>query len=184
MSQDHLIDQLGVLAKSLFQKDFFSLYHGSISAKTQKDSFLINKKEAIFDNINKNTLIELNMNVDYRYKQASIDADIHKNIYNSISDAKFIIFCTPPHSLSYSLQHNVVIPKDYFGHKLFNSLEIYNPQNFEQWHERAKNEILQYFLHNKTDIMLIRGYGIFAYNRDPHEIIKKIAVLEKSCSLL
>ena len=32
--------------------------------------------------------------------------------------------------------------------------------------------------------MVIRGYGVYAYNRDLHEMAKKLAILEKSCRLL
>ena len=32
--------------------------------------------------------------------------------------------------------------------------------------------------------MVIRGYGVYSYNRDIHEMAKKLAILEKSCRLL
>ena len=32
--------------------------------------------------------------------------------------------------------------------------------------------------------MVIRGYGVYTYNRDLHEMAKQLAVLEKSCRLL
>jgi L-fuculose-phosphate aldolase len=32
--------------------------------------------------------------------------------------------------------------------------------------------------------MVIRGYGVYAYSRDLHEMAKKLAILEKSCRLL
>ena len=32
--------------------------------------------------------------------------------------------------------------------------------------------------------MVIRGYGVYTFNRDMHEMAKKIAILEKSCRLL
>jgi L-fuculose-phosphate aldolase len=32
--------------------------------------------------------------------------------------------------------------------------------------------------------MVIRGYGVYAFNRDVHEMAKQLAILEKSCRIL
>ncbi|MCK4874580.1 MAG: class II aldolase/adducin family protein, partial [Sulfurimonas sp.] len=64
------------------------------------------------------------------------------------------------------------------------SIEIVDPKQFEDWYERANSEIAYYFNSKKTDIMVIRGYGVYTFNRDLHEMAKKIAILEKSCRLL
>jgi len=51
MNKDNLKNKLSALALSMFRKDFFGIYHGSISAKTESNRFVINTKEAIFDSI-------------------------------------------------------------------------------------------------------------------------------------
>ena len=184
MNRDHLKNQLSTLALSMFRKDFFGIYHGSISAKTESNRFLINTKEAIFDDITDKNLIELYFKKDYRWNQASIDANIHYSIYSQISDAKFISFTMPPFTTAYSLNHNIITPEDYFGFKEIGNIEIVNPKQFEDWYDRAQSEIAYYFQSNKTDIMVIRGYGVYTFNRDLHALAKKIAILEKSCRLL
>lgn len=184
MNIDILKNQLSTLALSMFRKDFFGIYHGSISAKTESSRFIINTKEAIFDAIDTDNLIELYYTQDYRWKNASIDANIHHSIYSQISDAKFICFSMPPFTTAYSLDHNVITPKDYFGFKEIGSIEIVDPKQFEDWYDRAQSEIAYYFQSKKTDIMVIRGYGVYTFNRDLHELAKKIAILEKSCRLL
>ncbi len=184
MNREHLKHKLSTLALSMFRKDFFGIYHGSISAKVESNRFIINTKEAIFDAIDEKSLIELYFKKDYRWNQASMDANIHHSIYSQMSDAKFISFSMPPFTIAYSLNHNVIIPKDYFGYKEIGSIEIVNPKQFDDWYERAQSEIAYYFLSKKTDIMVIRGYGIYTFNRDIHEMAKKIAILEKSCRLL
>ena len=184
MNRAHLKKQLSTLALSMFRKDFFGIYHGSLSAKTESNRFIINTKEAIFDDINDSNLIELYYKKDYRWNQASIDANIHFNIYSQISDAKFISFSMPPFTTAYSLEHNIITPKDYFGFKEIGSIEIIDPKQFEDWYDRAQSEIAYYFQSKKTNIMVIRGYGVYAFNRDIHEMAKKLAVLEKSCRLL
>ncbi|WP_304546276.1 class II aldolase and adducin N-terminal domain-containing protein [Sulfurimonas microaerophilic] len=184
MNKDHLKRKLSSLSLSMFRKDFFGIYHGSLSAKTESGRFLINTKEAVFDDLDENALIELYFKKDYRWHQASIDADIHQNIYSKISDAKFICFSMPQFTTAYSLYHNIISPKDYFGHKVLGNIEIYDPKQFEDWYDRARSEIPYYFQTNNTNIMIIRGYGVYAYNRDIHEMAKKLAILEKSCRLL
>jgi len=184
MNKTHLKSRLSSLALSMFRKDFFGIYHGSISAKTQSNRFLINTKEAIFDALDDVSLIELYFQKDYRWNQASIDAKIHYSIYSQISEAKFICFSMPQFTTAYSLQHNIIIPKDYFGHKEIGSVTIIDPKQFDDWYDRADSEIAYYLQSQKTNIMVIRGYGVYAYSRDIHEMAKKLAILEKSCRLL
>ena len=184
MNRSHLKNQLSTLALSMFRKDFFGIYHGSISAKTESNRFIINTKEAVFDAIDDNSLIELYFKRDYRWNQASIDSKIHFNIYSQISDAKFVSFSMPPFTTAYSLEHNIISPKDYFGHQEIGSIEIVDSKQFDDWYDRAQSEITYYFQTKKTNIMVIRGYGVYAFNRDLHAMAKQLAVLEKSCRLL
>ena len=184
MNRLHLKTQLSTLALSMFRKDFFGIYHGSISAKTESNRFLINTKEAVFDDITEDNLIELYFKKDYRWNEASIDSKIHHNIYSQISDAKFISFSMAPFTSSYALQHNVIAPKDYFGDQELGLIQIFDPKQFDDWYDRAESEITYYLQTNKTNIMVIRGYGVYAYNRDLHEMAKQLAILERSCRIL
>ncbi|MDF1883651.1 class II aldolase and adducin N-terminal domain-containing protein [Sulfurimonas sp. SAG-AH-194-C21] len=184
MNKQGLKTKLSTLALSMFRKDFFGIYHGSISAKTESNRFIINTKEAIFDALDETSLIELYFKKDYRWNQASIDAKVHFSIYSQISEAKFICFSMPQFTTAYSLQHNTIVPKDYFGYKEIGSIDIIDPKQFEDWYDRADSEIAYYLQTNETNIMVIRGYGVYAYSRDMHEMAKKLAILEKSCRLL
>jgi len=184
MNITNLKRKISTLALSMFRKDFFGIYHGSISAKTESNRFIINTQETIFDAIDDDNIIELHFKRDYRWNQASIDASIHFSIYSQISEAKFICFTMPPFTTAYSLDHNIVSPKDYFGHQEIGSIEIVDPKQFDDWYDRAQSEIAYYFQTKKTNIMIIRGYGVYAYNRDIHKMAKQLAILEKSCRLL
>ena len=184
MNKQHLKEKLSSLALSMFRKDFFGIYHGSLSAKTEQSRFIINTKEAVFDAIDEHSLIELYFKKDYRWNQASVDANIHHSIYSQISEAKFICFTMPQFTTAYSLNHNLIVPKDYFGYKEIGSIEIIDPKQFEDWYDRAQSEITHYFQTNNTNIIVIRGYGVYTYSRDMHEMAKQLAILEKSCRLL
>lgn len=172
------------VALAMFRKNFLGVFHGSISAKIEKNRIIINKKSAIFDDLSEDKIIQLSSKKDYRWEEASIDASIHFNIYKNIPEAKFICYAMPPFTSAYALTHDIIIPKDYFGGKKFDSIEVYNPKNFEDWYERADIEIPKYMKENKTDTIIIRGYGIYTYDRDIFQIAKNIAILENSCRVL
>ena len=184
MNKQYMKQKLSTFALSMFRKDFFGIYHGSLSAKLESNLFVVNTKEAIFDDINEKQLIELHFNKDYRWNEASIDADIHMRIYSQITDAKFISYTMAPFTTSYSLYHNIIIPQDYFGHQELGQITIFDPRQFDDWYDRASSEISHYFLTHDTNLMVIRGYGIYAYHRDLHEMAKQLAILERSCRIL
>lgn len=180
----HLSAKLSELSLSMFRKNFMGVFHGSISARIYGDRFIINKKEAIFDHLDTKSLIELTKNRDYRWRDASIDAEIHLNIYERIPHAKFITFTMPPYLTAYSMKHEIVIPKDYFGSRMAKEIIVYDPGNFDDWYERAPHEISRYFKRASENYMIIRGYGFYTYNRDPNDMAKGIAVIENSCRLM
>ncbi len=185
MADKHLIEYIKHVSLSMFRKSFFGVYHGSISARIDSGSFLINTKEAIFDEITEESLIELDSQQrDYRWNIASLDAPIHDEIYQQIPHAKYIAYTMPPYATAYALSHNELIPADYFGDKLLGGVRVYDPGQFVDWYDRAPYEIAEFFKTNPEHMMLIKGYGIYTYDRDLIEIAKKIAILENSARLL
>ncbi len=179
-----LIEELKEVSLSMFRKNFLGIFHGSLSAKIEEDSFIINKRESIFDEMKHQDFIKLYSKPDYRWKQASIDAHIHANIYKYVSNAKYITYAMPPFATAFSITHSHFYPKDYFGNKHLGELEIYDSKDFVTWYDRAPEEIYKYFKNNNTNIMLIKGYGIYACHRDLHTLVKEVALLENSCKLL
>jgi len=184
MLQRGVIDELIDVSLSMFRKNFLGIFHGSLSAKLEEDRFLINKRESIFDEMRHDDFIELYAKRDYRWKQASIDAEIHNNIYKYVSYAKYIAYTMPPYTTARSLDNRNIVPKDYFGYQTFGELEIYDPGNFDTWYERAPNEIYHYFKEYDRKIMIIKGYGVYTCHRDLPTLVKNIAILENSCRLL
>jgi L-fuculose-phosphate aldolase len=180
-----VLKKMREISLSLFRKDFFGIYHGSISSKVGSGSFYINKRETIFDEFDDDSMLKINMyNKDYRWNEASIDASIHEEIYKTVSSAKYICYTMPQYTTSYSLYSDKIIPKDYFGQSVIGELDVYDPKTFANWYDRAPSEIANYFLNSGSKLMVIRGYGLYAYDRDIYELVKKLAVLEKSCRLL
>ena len=182
----HLLNELKHISNSMFNKNYFGVFHGSISAKVTINSFIINKKDSILDEVNEDDFLELKCNKekDYRWKDASVDVDIHQAIYSNLLNAKYISYTMPPYATAYSLNHDIVIAKDYYGATLLDTVHIYDPKDFKDWEGRAADEISHYLKNNSTHLLLIKGFGLISYDRDLTEMVKKVAILENSCRLL
>ncbi len=181
----HLIDDIKHVSLSMFNKNFFGVYNGSISAKVSTQSFIINKKDTILDEVTEDSLIRLDcQKKDYRWNSASDDAEIHEHIYQVVSSAKYISVSMPPYATAFSLKHGKVLPRDYFGKTILGEVLVYDPRNFDDWQERAPYEVAQFFQKNDTHLLLIKGYGLVSYDRDIIEMAKKVSILENSCRLL
>ena len=184
MELEHSINEIKTISLSMFRKNFFGVFHGSISARVEKNQFIINKQNAIFDNLKDDDLTLLSSKKDYRWNDASLDADIHLNIYKNINEARFVCYAMPPYATAYAMKHEKIVPKDYFGYMRFNEILVYDPKQYDDWYERAETEIYRYMLEKNTNIIIIKGYGIYAYSRSPQLLAKEIALLENSCKLL
>jgi len=182
----YLLNEIKHISNSMFKKNYFGVFHGSISARDSVNSFIINKKGTILDEISEECFIRLSCSKqkDYRWNEASEDAKIHEQIYSAIPNAKYISYTMPPFATAFSLEHTKVVPKDYYGYQFFNEIDIYDPQNFNNWENRASHEITSFFKKSNNRFLLIKGFGLISYDRDLTEMVKKVAILENSCKLL
>ncbi len=182
----HLLNEIKHISNSMFKKNYFGVFHGSISARDSVNSFIINRKETILDKVSDNCFLRLSCSKqkDYRWNEASVDAKIHEQIYNALPNAKYISYTMPPFVTAYSLKHNIVMPQDYYGDQLFSKVKVYDPKNFNDWEDRAASEITTFFKNSNNKLLLIKGFGLISYDRDLTEMVKKVAILENSCKLL
>ncbi|MCK4442178.1 MAG: class II aldolase/adducin family protein, partial [Sulfurovaceae bacterium] len=156
----HLINEIKHISHSMFQKNYFGVFHGSISARTSIHSFIINKKETILDEVKESCFIELNClkSKDYRWNEASVDVDIHEKIYKALANAKYISYTMPPYATAYSLHNKKLIPQDYYGHQLLENITIYDPEDCNNWNQRAGDEITTFFKNSNERLLLIKGF--------------------------
>lgn len=181
---EKIIKELQTISLAMFRKNFFGIFHGAISAKLNENKFIINARNAVFDDISPKNLIVLSHKRDYSYQDASIHAPIHSFIYKEISEAKCIAYTLPPFSVAYSINHLKIIPKDYYGYKKFKEIVVYDPKEFDSWEDRADVEICNFLKQNDVNIAVIKGYGVYAYGRDLFHLAKSIAVIENSVKIL
>jgi len=184
MIEKQLSRLIAKISLSMFRKSFFGVFHGSISCKIDKDKFIINRKDAIFDEMDDDSTIVLHHKKDYRWKDASMDSLIHSNIYQAFSEAKFIAYSMPPYATAYASRYSKIYPEDYFGYKHLGEISVYDPKVFEDWYERADIEIPKRMKETGRNFVLIRGYGVYVYDRDINMLAKTTALIENSCRIL
>jgi len=185
MIDKHIVKHLSDISLTLFRKNFFGIYHGSISKKVDHDSFVINTKEAIFDEIHESTLCHLKMtHKDYGWNIASIESEVHKAVYTEIHESKYIACGMPPFTSAYALQHDEILFEDYFGKLTFDRIVVHDPGDFNTWMERSNKEIPTLLKLSSNNLIIIKGVGVYVSDRDMSNLIKKVAILESSCRLL
>ena len=185
MIDKKIVKHLSGISLTLFRKNFFGIYYGSISKKVDHDSFIINTKDAIFDEINESTLCQLKMmQKDYGWNIASMESEVHKAIYSEIHESKYIACGMPPYTCAYTLQHDEIRFEDYFGKLAFDKIIVHDPGDFKTWTERSVNEIPSLLKRSPNSLIVIKGVGVYVSDRDMNNLIKKVAILESSCRLL
>ncbi len=185
MVKSSTVELLSNISLGLFRKNFFGLYHGSISSKLDHSSFVINTKDAIFDRISENTLCEIDINKrDYRWNRASLEAEVHASIYNLVHEAKYIACGMPPYTTAYTFDHDYIEPLDFFGKTTYGKIPVYDPKDFDNWYDRNIFEIVKYYKETMNHVIVLKGIGVYVYDRDINELVKKVAILENSCKLL
>jgi len=185
MIDKNIVKHLSEISLTLFRKNFFGIYHGSISKKIDHDSFIINTKDAIFDEIHDSTLCKLKMtHNDYSWNEASIEAEIHKTIYSDIHESKYIACGMPPYTCAFTLLNDEIIFEDYFGKMAFDEIKVHDPGDFSTWYERSKKEVPALLKIAPNNLIIIKGIGVYVSDRDMNNLIKKVAILENSCRLL
>ena len=179
-----IINTLCKISASLFQNGVFGIFYGSISARLSKENFLINRKDALLDSMDLDSFMLLHDKEDYRWKEASLDSYIHASIYRNFLDAQFVICAYAPFAIAYSLKRSSLVPNDYLGYKVLGKqCAILDSKDYDTFYERADADIIRYFKTNKSNFVIVKGIGIYAYGRDIGAVAKLVATAEHSCKI-
>ncbi|MBR7117799.1 MAG: class II aldolase/adducin family protein [Helicobacteraceae bacterium] len=181
---NNLLQELIDISLTMFRKNFFDIFHGAISMKIDDSKFVINTKDAVLNSPALKNYMVLTHKRNYSWQEASDDAFIHSFIYKEISEAKCIAYTFPNFTMAYSLNNNKFIPKDYFGYKKFKEAKIYNLGDYDSWYERADVEICNFLRQNKVNFVIVRGYGLYIYERELSQLAKTISMIENSAKIL
>ena len=67
---------------------------------------------------------------------------------------------------------------------MFDKIPVYDPDDFDTWYERNALEVTRELKKSKHHIIIIRGIGVYVYDRDMNDLVKKVAILENGCRQL
>jgi len=166
--------------ETLAKKGMFHIYQTSFSIRTENDKFIINKKDAMF--LENDIFTEIHYKKDLSWQEASRDAGIHSFIYQNISHAKSIIHIFPINLVTYSLKHGQFKPLDFYGESVIGNKKIYELHNKKHINDEIETIIKNNIF--KEDIIIIKGYGAYLFDRDVKELAKKASILENSAHIL
>jgi L-fuculose-phosphate aldolase len=164
----------------LIRKEMFHIYQTSFSIRTENDKFLINKKDALF--LKDEFFIEVHYKKDLSWNIASDDVNIHSFIYQKMPIAKCIAHIFPINLVTYSLYHRQFKPIDFYGESIVGNQKIFLIEDIKYAKEEIENIIKKNIIYN--DVIIIRGYGAYIFDRDEKELAKKASVLENSAKIL
>jgi L-fuculose-phosphate aldolase len=168
------------ILKTLIQKGMFHIYQTSFSIRTQNDKFLINKNDALF--LEEDIFTEIHYKKDLSWQEASNDANIHSFIYQKISTAKCIAHIFPINLVTYSLYHRQFKALDFYGENIIGKKKIHEITDTNHFIEEVENIVQKNIIND--EIVIIKGYGAYIYDRDLKELAKKASILENSAKIL
>jgi L-fuculose-phosphate aldolase len=178
------VELLRNISSSMFHRNLISMTQGSISIKKTVDTFIINKKNALLNNITQSSLIELNISSHFLWKLANIEVSIHAAIYSNILSAKYVACIRSESIIAYTLNHSEIIPVDYIGTIYNKKIPIYDPKIFSDWGSRAPTEITKYMQKTGSTVVILKGIGMYACNRDIDSLVKEVDIIDSSCKIL
>lgn len=180
MIKEKMVSEYKAVSKALFLKGFFHIYHGSISLRTDDDKFMINQKDELFSEPKLYT--EVHYQRDLSWNDSSKDTEIHAIIYQKIPMAKCIAHIFPTSLVTYSLFHRKIKPIDYFGDQLIGTKPIHDFKAYSDWEDQADAVIATRL--KDDNIMIIKGFGAFIWERNLKQLAKKASILENSAKIL
>ena len=178
------IELLKSISLSMFRKGFLGTHSGSLSVKKSSDSFLINKREAVFDQIKDESLVEISISKHSLWGVASFHTPIHSAIYESFASAKYIACVAPAKIVAYSIIKNHIKPIDYHGQLVFEDIVVLDPKNTSDWYSRAPSQVVNYMKKRNINYVVVRGVGLYVYAREIRQLISIVEAVTESCEVL
>ncbi|OGS44837.1 MAG: hypothetical protein A2539_03670 [Elusimicrobia bacterium RIFOXYD2_FULL_34_15] len=116
--------------------------------------------------------IVVNLEDEKKDQNASVEVNVHREIYIANPDVKTIIHAHPPHAIALSLSFDKIIPIDVEGNHYLPEIPIV-----------AEVEKLPEYL-CKYKIVLVKGHGSFAAGKDFEEVYLYTSVCESASKIL
>jgi L-fuculose-phosphate aldolase len=177
-----ILDEFNLVAQELFKKNFLSIGLGSISLKLKADQMIINKKNRHYSEEDFYKKLHI-LREDMAWEEASEDVKIHSQIYKENSNIKAVAYIVSLNVMTFAeIHHNSLNPIDFIGKTHLGKIPIIEIGNLQEWEENREFIIAKNL--KKSNVLIIKGLGVYIQTRDIREIIKTAVILDNSASIL
>jgi len=169
-----IIDQIIEAGKKLMEFGMIESSHsGNLSARIN-DKIYIKKHGRMMGYLKREDIIELDMNSEEGYSEASVEVYAHRNIYLN-SDAKAIVHAHTPYAIVLSLLYDKIEPVDEEGKFYLENIPVIVAERAVASMEIAEKlgEVMR-----ENRVAVIRGHGTFAIGENLDEAIKYLTLCE------
>lgn len=167
------------VAHLLYQEGLVDARAGNISFRID-DKIIITRTGSHLGELTEEDLILLPLlGITPLLERASSEMPVHREVYLRTSH-RAVVHAHPPATVSLSLRKEKIIPVDSEGKILLKEVCVVEdlPSGSEALAE-AVASLLQ-----DNSLVVVRGHGVFAADRDPMKAYGWISVLERSCRIL
>lgn len=167
--------------EKLFLSGVNDTHSGNISLKEDNKIFITSRSAQLSD-LKESDIIEASFDDEAAdSKNVSSDLSIHRLIYK-IKDAKAIIHAHPPNALALCVTENKILPQDMKGQSLFpQGISIIKTKPGTDPDEISRQ--LTGPISESRNLIIIKGYGTFAYAGSVDEALEITTSLELSSKI-
>ena len=177
-----MIGEFRRIGEMMFISGIVDASSGNMSCKVKRGVWITKTGKSLY-NLRGKDIVEIGFERDVRWNAASSEVEIHINIYRALDKAKAVVHAHCPYAVALSLEYNKIKPADYEGRLFLKEVDVIDiPYN--NW-QLAKEIIPQYFKENpRTNVVVAKGHGAFAYSDSLFNAYKLISALESSAKIL
>ncbi|OYT33039.1 fructose-bisphosphate aldolase [Archaeoglobales archaeon ex4484_92] len=170
-----MLDEAIKIGKLLAARGLIDGASGNLSFKKGNRIFITKSGECL-DDLNEDSFVGISL-TEYN-KEASVDQDIHKEIYKK-TNYSAVLHCHGVYNVALSFKLKNVKPIDLEGSIYFGEISIVSG---EFGSEDLQNKIVEKI--RDKGAVIVRGHGIYAAGKSLRDAFNKACYIEHSCQIL
>ncbi len=172
-------EQLVLYYQLLSKRALNDSHNGNGSVRLSNDTFAITKTSACADTIQTDQLIQYSLTRNLP-KKASLDASIHKQVYQTLNECNAILHSHNPYTIALTLNTTLFSPVDFEGKLYFGDLTVI-PCEEENYLEVMPERITRCL--KKQPIAIIQSHGVYAAADNIELAYKWLCSIEQSAKI-
>jgi len=175
-----IYEEIIEVGRLLFREGLVSARAGNIS-RAFGDRIFITRTGSFMGALSREDIISLPLReTTLLDERASIELEVHRRIILETGKPA-VVHAHPPHAVTLSISKDLIIPVDSEGRDLIGEVKVLSlkkPSASKELAEAASEAL------KNSKVVLIRGHGAFAADRELKLAYAHISTLEHSCKIL